>query len=167
MEVRLQEGEAGAAPPASAAGIGQALHQPAVLGRTDSGCRLGPARSVVRSPCARLSPAVGVWRSLVSAPVWGTGGRQFKSGHADHVLRLVCPTLCTRVGLDAPSGSSSGEQAELSDSPLPGRSGQGQMATTSPPRSSVSFAPLPLPGRQECNNCTTASVIGAWKARMR
>jgi hypothetical protein len=32
----------------------------------------------------RLS--AGVWRSLVSAPVWGTGGRRFKSSHADQAF---------------------------------------------------------------------------------
>ncbi len=26
----------------------------------------------------------GAWRSPVSAPVWGTGGRRFESGRSDH-----------------------------------------------------------------------------------
>lgn len=28
---------------------------------------------------------IGVWRSLVSAPVWGTGGRRFKFSHPDQI----------------------------------------------------------------------------------
>ena len=44
--------------------------------------------------CVTLSATVGVWRSLVSAPVWGTGGRQFKSGHADHLLCSRFSSAC-------------------------------------------------------------------------
>ena len=29
---------------------------------------------------------IGAWRSLVSAPVWGTGGREFKSLRSDQYL---------------------------------------------------------------------------------
>ena len=47
--------------------------------------RRGPAAA--QAMCyTTASSAVGVWRSLVSALVWGTRGRQFKSGHADHFL---------------------------------------------------------------------------------
>src|ERR1041385_894554 len=34
----------------------------------------------------RLDRFIGAWRSLVSAPVWGTGGREFKSRRSDHDL---------------------------------------------------------------------------------
>ena len=45
-------------------------------------------RGRVEAPCYNSAP-VGVWRSLVSALVWGTRGRQFKSGHADHLLAAL------------------------------------------------------------------------------
>ena len=32
---------------------------------------------------------LGTWRSLVSAPVWGTGGRRFKSGRPDQTSRIA------------------------------------------------------------------------------
>jgi hypothetical protein len=55
-----------------------------------SGTRLRLARTPAR-PCAkhadplerRRLPGVGAWRSPVSAPVWGTGGRGFKSRRPD------------------------------------------------------------------------------------
>ena len=31
-----------------------------------------------------MMAALGTWRSLVSALVWGTRGRRFKSGRPDH-----------------------------------------------------------------------------------
>jgi hypothetical protein len=31
----------------------------------------------------------GAWRSLVSAPVWGTGGRGFKSRRSDHFSAIA------------------------------------------------------------------------------
>jgi hypothetical protein len=33
----------------------------------------------------------GVWRSLVSVPVWGTGGRRFESGYPDNAKRAPPP----------------------------------------------------------------------------
>src|SRR5674476_344758 len=54
--------------------------------------RPSPAAALTaREGCARIPACTaGVWRSLVSALVWGTRGRQFKSGHADH---FSCPHL--------------------------------------------------------------------------
>src|SRR5450756_2902709 len=50
--------------------------------------------SVAACACARIPACtVGVWRSLVSALVWGTRGRQFKSGHADQLF--LPPCLCS------------------------------------------------------------------------
>src|SRR5450756_2593591 len=47
-----------------------------------------------REGCARIPACTaGVWRSLVSALVWGTRGRQFKSGHADQLFFPPC--LCS------------------------------------------------------------------------
>ena len=36
------------------------------------------------SPFRRLAGGIGAWRSPVSAPVWGTGGRRFESSRSDH-----------------------------------------------------------------------------------
>src|SRR4029453_9345845 len=38
----------------------------------------GGGRDIL-TPVRALGSAFGTWRSLVSAPVWGTGGREFKS----------------------------------------------------------------------------------------
>ena len=58
------------------------------------------------SPIVRAVP-VGAWRSPVSAPVWGTGGRGFKSRRPDqtnqrfnpHFESLACPG--TLLGIES------------------------------------------------------------------
>jgi hypothetical protein len=42
-----------------------------------------------RSLLRRFLPMIGAWRSLVSAPVWGTGGREFKSLRSDQFRRVL------------------------------------------------------------------------------
>ena len=37
--------------------------------------------------------AYGLWRSLVSALVWGTRGREFESPHPDRIYQVCCDRL--------------------------------------------------------------------------
>jgi hypothetical protein len=50
----------------------------------EHGCRPGPREQPRCSQFDRYAcPYFGVWRSLVSALVWGTRGPRFESGHPD------------------------------------------------------------------------------------
>jgi hypothetical protein len=71
--------------------------------RADSlrqGCNMR-ANSVVKTTCAdrpivRAAP-VGAWRSPVSAPVWGTGGRGFKSRRPDQQHHNLGPDFQNQI----------------------------------------------------------------------
>ena len=52
--------------------------------RLDPSTRKAVGRQVLRSDLSRqIAKHHGTWRSLVSALVWGTRGRRFKSGRPD------------------------------------------------------------------------------------
>jgi hypothetical protein len=48
-------------------------------------------------PEGRLRSVHGMWRSLVSAPALGAGGRRFESGHPDHRYRPRARYLVLRA----------------------------------------------------------------------
>jgi hypothetical protein len=63
--------------------------------------RLADGRSLPGQQSATLlSKPSGAWRSLVSAPVWGTGGPRFKSGRPDKQKPPQARGFRLREGLD-------------------------------------------------------------------
>ena len=61
-----------------------------------------PWRKPWEIPLAAWPPNVGAWRSLVSALVWGTRGRRFKSSRSDHSFRRPTSTWCRTWPRDRP-----------------------------------------------------------------
>jgi hypothetical protein len=101
---------------------------PASLTDGAGGLRSRPSRRhrhalKARRGCARIPACtVGVWRSLVSALVWGTRGRQFKSGHADHRPSPVHQhlSLTRPAPHEARQRADYGHPVPPGDPPLPG-----------------------------------------------
>ena len=68
------------------------------------------------SPIVRAVP-VGAWRSPVSAPVWGTGGRGFKSRRPDQKIpdnHILLETAENQLFPESAAGNSMGiEKASI------------------------------------------------------
>src|SRR5690606_2598689 len=88
-------------------------------GPADCGGERGRLRH--RSPGV-LGPGAGVgaWRSPVSAPVWGTGGREFESLRSDQYLAPFRQVLFTRsvTAWFLVQSSKSGKSKPKSEVPL-------------------------------------------------
>ena len=81
--------ERGVAQPAAASLAMPLKRAPDSLGRP-----LNPGRDTINN-------ANGVWRSLVSALVWGTRGPRFKSGHPDCMNSGIRAWRAVRPGSDS------------------------------------------------------------------
>src|SRR5918999_4865264 len=119
-----------------------------------------PARS---SPAAGIMGDSGTWRSLVSALVWGTRGRRFKSGRPDELpsaaqIRCDLSTRSSCRGIvESPHAESTGI-----DSPPDG----GRLATIPNLLSALRLASVPVfiglfvSGHEEA--AVILYAVGAW-----